>query len=68
MNIFGPAAVFGLIFGFMFGMGCSLAIFYSIYLGGYRKGVEDSLLAKKPPRFLKALERVQARLQKTSSR
>ncbi len=33
----------GLCIGFLWGIGCSLAILYSIYLGGYRKGVEDSL-------------------------
>ena len=42
MNAFGPAAVLGLCFGMMFGFGCSLAVLYSIYLGGYRKGVGDT--------------------------
>jgi hypothetical protein len=27
----------------LWGIGCSLAILYSIYLGGYRKAVKDSL-------------------------
>jgi len=58
---FGPAAVLGLCFGFMFGIGCSLAVLYSIYLGGYRKAVEDSLEADKPRRFRDALDRIQAR-------
>ncbi len=40
---FGLAAVFGLCIGFLWGIGCSLAILYSIYLGGYRKAVEESL-------------------------
>jgi len=34
---FGPAALMGLCIGFLWGIGCSLAILYSIYLGGYRK-------------------------------
>lgn len=68
MNVFGPAAVLGLIFGFMWGIGCALAILYSIYLGGYRKAVADSLLAEKPPRYLKALEKIQARLRGTPTR
>ena len=34
MNAFGPAAILGLCLGFMWGTGCSLAILYSIYLGG----------------------------------
>ena len=43
MTDFGPAAILGLCFGFLWGIGCSLAILYAIYLGGYRKAVEDSL-------------------------
>jgi hypothetical protein len=58
---FGPAAVLGLCFGFLWGIGCSLAILYSIYLGGYRKAVEDSLAVQKPKRFRDALEKIQAR-------
>jgi hypothetical protein len=61
MSTFGPAVVFGLCFGFMFGTGCSLAILYSIYLGGYRKGVEDSIAAVKPRRYQYALEKIHAR-------
>jgi hypothetical protein len=68
MSLFGPAALFGLIFGFMFGMGCSLAIMYSIYLGGYRKGVQESLSAQKSSRYLKVLEKVQARLNETPAK
>jgi hypothetical protein len=58
---FGPAAVLGLCFGFMFGIGCSLAVMYSIYLGGYRKAVEESLLPVQPKRFADALRKLQAR-------
>jgi hypothetical protein len=61
MSTFGPAVVFGLCFGFLFGTGCSLAILYSIYLGGYRKGVEDSIAAVKPNRYRHALEKIHAR-------
>jgi hypothetical protein len=59
-------AVFGLCIGFLWGIGCSLAILYSIYLGGYRKAVEDSLSESKPQRFLQALKRIQARRGKKS--
>ena len=48
MVSFGPAALIGLCIGFMWGIGCSLAVLYSIYLGGYRKAVEDSLAEQKP--------------------
>jgi hypothetical protein len=58
---FGPAVVLGLCFGFMFGIGCSLAILYSIYLGGYRKAVEESLEPVKPKRFMQAVEKIHAR-------
>jgi hypothetical protein len=58
---FGPAVILGLCFGFMFGTGCSLAIMYSIYLGGYRKAVEESLAPVKPTRYLQALKKIEAR-------
>ncbi len=64
MVSFGPAALIGLCIGFMWGIGCSLAILYSIYLGGYRKGVEDSLADRKPDRYRKALEKIQQRLKR----
>ena len=70
MTSFGPAALIGLCIGFMWGIGCSLAILYSIYLGGYRKGVEDSLSEKKPQRYHDALKRIrqrQARQESTRS-
>ena len=54
-------AVVGLCIGFLWGIGCSLAILYSIYLGGYRKAVEDSLADVKSDRFVQALKRIKAR-------
>ena len=62
MTAFTPSALIGLCIGFIWGIGCSLAVLYSIYLGGYRKAVEDSLAEPKPPRFLRALEKIQARI------
>jgi hypothetical protein len=61
MNAFGPAAVLGLCLGFLWGTGCSLAILYSIYLGGYRKAVEDSLAEEKPKRFRETLRKIQVK-------
>jgi hypothetical protein len=61
MEGFGPATLIGLCIGFMFGFGCSLAILYSIYLGGYRKAVAESLLPVKPKRYTQALEKIQPR-------
>jgi hypothetical protein len=61
MTEFGPAAVVGLCIGFMWGIGCSLAILYSIYLGGYRKAVEDSLLSEKSKRWRETLKKIEKR-------
>lgn len=57
----GPAALIGLCVGFFWGTGCSLAILYSIYLGGYRKAVEDSLAENKSKHFKETLTRIVAR-------
>ncbi|HEY3704145.1 MAG TPA: hypothetical protein VGL22_03735 [Terracidiphilus sp.] len=67
MNAFGPAAILGLIFGFMWGIGCSLAVMYSIYLGGYRKAVKDSLARPQPEHYSKALEKIRAKHQKKAA-
>jgi hypothetical protein len=61
MTDFGPAALVGLCIGFMWGIGCSLAILYSIYLGGYRKAVEDSLLPQKSKRWRETLKKIEER-------
>jgi hypothetical protein len=61
MSGFGPAAVLGLCVGFLWGTGCSLAILYSIYLGGYRKAVEDTLAPSKSKRLRETLKRIQER-------
>ncbi len=64
MTSFTPAALIGLCFGFLWGIGCSLATLYSIYLGGYRKGVEDSLAERKSKRYTEALEKIAVRNRK----
>jgi hypothetical protein len=46
----------GYFFGFALGVGCALAVFYSIYSGGYRKAVEDSLRPQKSKRYLQETE------------
>ena len=65
---FGSAALIGLACGFLWGIGCSLAILYSIYLGGYRRGVEDSLAELKPHRYRRALERIEGRRAEAKAR
>jgi hypothetical protein len=67
MISFGPAALIGLCIGFMWGIGCSLAILYSIYLGGYRKGIEDSLADRKPDRYFRALQKLRERGKRVGS-
>jgi hypothetical protein len=64
---FTPAALIGLCVGFLWGTGCSLAILYSIYLGGYRKAVEESMLEKKPARFLRALNKIKSNSDKSAA-
>ena len=66
MEELGLYAVVGLCVGFLWGIGCSLAILYSIYLGGYRKGIEDSMAAEKPRRFQDALRKIEARRKRES--
>jgi hypothetical protein len=68
MEGFTPAALIGLCVGFLWGIGCSLAILYSIYLGGYRKAIKDSLAAEKSPRYLETLRKIEKRRAKKKAR
>ena len=61
MIAFGQSAVIGLLIGFLWGTGCSLAILYSIYLGCYRKAVEDSLKEEKSKRWRETMKKVEAK-------
>jgi len=61
MLAFSQAAIIGLFIGFLWGTGCSLAIIYSIYLGGYRKAVEDSLKEEKSKRWRATMKKVEAK-------
>lgn len=51
-------AIFGMCLGFGFGVGCALAVMYSIFLGGYRAAVTDMELTDPPVRLLKARARL----------
>ena len=68
MEAFGFAALFGLILGFMFGVGCAAAVIYTVYMGGYRKGLEDSIRENKSVRYKENVGKVQAKLDKKLSR
>jgi hypothetical protein len=50
MNGYGTALI-GFFLGFTFGVGCALAVMYSIYMGGYRAAVKDATLAEIPERY-----------------
>ena len=41
----------GIFFGFVFGVGCALAVMYTIWTGGYKRAVEHSLMSDPPERF-----------------
>ncbi len=56
------SALFGLILGFMFGVGCAFAVLYTIYLGGYRKAILESFSAQKSSRYLAQLHKVEEKL------
>ncbi len=51
----------GYFFGFALGVGCALAVMYTIYTNGYKKGIEHSLLREKPKGYYSALTTVQKR-------
>lgn len=61
MDAFTPAALLGLCLGFLWGTGCSLAILYSIFLGGYRRGIEDAFKERKPKRYIETLKKIEAK-------
>jgi hypothetical protein len=50
----------GFFFGFSLGVGCALAVMYSIYTGGYRKALSDSLLEIKPRRYMQLMAKAVA--------
>ncbi len=57
MNVLASAAI-GCFLGFIFGVGCALAVMYSIYMGGYRAAVKDSQVDPPPERLARALAKL----------
>jgi hypothetical protein len=51
-------AIIGFFMGFIFGVGCALAVMYSIYRGGYRAAIRDSQLPNPPESYRKALSKI----------
>ncbi len=62
MEVFGFAALFGLILGFMFGVGCAAAVIYTVYMGGYRKAIKDSLSSERSEQYINNLQKVRTKL------
>ena len=58
-TVFWSAGV-GFFLGFGFGVGCALAVMYSIYLGGYRAAIRDSRLLEPPERYRSALKKFES--------
>jgi hypothetical protein len=58
----------GYFFGFALGVGCALAVMYTIYTNGYKRGVSDSLLGEKPKRYDEAIRIARKRLEKDRAR
>lgn len=50
---FYTGSIVGFFLGFTFGVGCALAVMYSIFLGGYRAAVRDASLLTPPQRLRK---------------
>ena len=48
----------GFFLGFAFGVGCALAVMYSIFMGGYRAAIRDSRLAEPPKRYSDARQKL----------
>jgi hypothetical protein len=68
MDEFGRNALVGLCFGFIWGILCSIAILYSIYLSAYRKAVKDSLKQVKPLRYTQVLDKILAKKAKSAKK
>ena len=48
----------GFFLGFAFGVGCALAVMYSIYMGGYRAAVRESQMPEPPERYRDAIAKL----------
>jgi hypothetical protein len=57
MSVLWPSLL-GAFFGFAFGVGCALAVMYSIYMGGYRAALKDSQADPPPVRLTRALAKL----------
>jgi hypothetical protein len=51
----------GYFFGFALGVGCALAVMYTIWTGGYKKAIEHSLMPEPPERYREVIAAARAR-------
>lgn len=58
---FTATSLIGFFLGFAFGVGCALAVMYSIFLGGYRAALREGQMADPPPRYRQSLARITGR-------
>ncbi len=58
MREFGSYAFIGFCVGLVWGVGCALALLYSIYLAGYRKGMRESSQPETARPFQKGREKI----------
>lgn len=58
MTVMWWSVAVGCFLGFFFGVGCALAVMYSIYMGGYRAALKDSKISPPPERLQKALAKL----------
>jgi hypothetical protein len=56
----------GYFFGFALGVGCALAVMYTIWTGGYKRAVEHSLMPDPPARFQTTREAALRKLSRPS--
>lgn len=61
---FPSGALIGFFLGFAFGVGCALAVLYSIYMGGYRAAVKEQQDLIPTERLTKALAALNRPLKK----
>jgi hypothetical protein len=57
---FFSSLLIGVFLGFVFGVGCALAVMYSIYMGGYRAAVRDAQQPSPPERLIAVRAKVLA--------
>ena len=54
------SSLIGFFLGLAFGVGCALAVMYSIFMGGYRAALRDATLPQLPARLIAARAKASA--------